>query len=79
MSRPATLRDSFPAERVANVLHRRTTLDRTQEFSDAASFKMVLSSSDFVGSFCRRRFSFYSSFSRFVWSVRSPPYFLRQR
>ena len=52
---------------------------RAQKSPDAASFRIWLSRGRSATSFFRRAFSFSSSFIRFAWSRRRPPYSFRQR
>jgi len=64
---------------VSGIFNRLTSFRRAQKFPDAASFKIALSGSDSASSFLNRPFSFSTAFRRFAWSIRKPPYSLRQR
>ena len=62
----STFRDVIEAQSLTHVLHRPTTLRRTQKFPEAASRRMALSSSASATSFFKRVFSRSSSFRRFA-------------
>jgi len=56
------------------VLDGPTPFRRAQKFPDAASFRIALSSSASAKRRLSLPFSFSSSFRRFAWSIRRPPY-----
>ena len=62
----STFRDVIGAKSLTYVLHRPTTLRRTQKFPEVASRRMALSSSASATSFFNRAFSRSSSFRRFA-------------
>ena len=62
----STFRDSAFTQSLTYVLHRPTTLRRTQKFPEAASRRMALSKAASATSFFRRAFSRSSSFRRFA-------------
>ena len=62
----STFRDVIGVQSLTHVLHRPTTLRRTQKFPEAASRRMVLPSSASATSFFRRAFSRSSCFRRFA-------------
>ena len=73
---PDAPRPSVSASRTCSTA---APLRRAQKFPGAASFRMALSKDRSATSFFSRAFSCSSSLSRFAWSIRRPPYSLRQR
>ena len=70
------LRDAQP---VLDLHHGRASPGRAQKFSEATSFRIMLSSAWSATSFFSCVFSYSSAFRRFAWSRRNPPYSFRQR
>ena len=61
-----TLGDNVSPQCITHMLHRPTTIRRTQKFPEAASRRMAVSSSASAASFFNRAFSRSSSFRRFA-------------
>jgi hypothetical protein len=77
---------SITVKNISDMLDSSPPLRRAQKLScaaqrrpEAASRRIALSSSASARSRFSRAFSFSRSFSRFAWSIRSPPNFFFQR